>query len=80
MRCQECLQRIQAGYAADIVNELENVLNSESKSSHNLLITNRLSLNISKTEFIASGSRQKIRAIDDEIIRMVTGLSGALTK
>ena len=46
-------------YAANSVNELQNVLNSELKSLHNWLIINRLSLNI--------GSRQKIRAIDDEI-------------
>ena len=50
-------------YAANSVNELQNVLNSELKSLHNWLITNRLSLNIAKT----IGSRQKIRAIDDEI-------------
>ncbi len=55
-------------YAADLVDELQNVLNSELKSLHNWLITNRLSLNIAKTEFMTIGSRQKIRAIDDEII------------
>ena len=54
-------------YAANSVNELQNVLNSELKSLHNWLITNRLSLNIAKTEFMAIGSRQKIRDIDDEI-------------
>jgi hypothetical protein len=31
-------------------------------------MANRLSLNIAKTEFMTIGSRQKIRAIDDEII------------
>ena len=40
-------------YAANSVNELQNVLNSELKSLHNWLITNRLSLNIAKTEFMA---------------------------
>ena len=54
-------------YAAKSVNELQNVLNSELKNLHNWLITNRLSLNIAKTKFMAIGSRQKIRAIDDEI-------------
>ena len=54
--------------AADSVNELQNnVLNSELKSLHNWLNTNRLSPNIAKTEFMTIGSRQKIRAIDDEI-------------
>ena len=55
-------------YAADSVDELQNVLNSELKSLHNWLIANRLSLNIAKTEFMTIGSRQKMRAIDDEII------------
>ncbi len=55
-------------YAADSVDELQNVLNSKLKSLHNWLIANKLSLNIAKTEFMTIGSRQKIRAIDDEII------------
>jgi hypothetical protein len=50
-------------YAADSVDELQNVLNSELKSLHNWLMENRLSLNIAKTEFMTVGSRQKIRAI-----------------
>ena len=54
-------------YAADSVNELQNVLNSELKSLHNWLNTNRLSLNIAKTEFMTIRSRQKIRTTDDEI-------------
>ena len=54
-------------YATDSVNELQNVLNSELKSLHNWLNTNRLSLNIAKTEFMTIGSRQKIKTIDDEI-------------
>ncbi len=55
-------------YAADSVDELQNVLNSELKSLHHWLIANRLSLNIAKTEFMTIGSMQKLRAIDDEII------------
>ena len=54
-------------YATDSVNKLQNVLNSELKSLHNWLNTNKLSLNIAKTEFMTIGSRQKIRTIDDEI-------------
>ena len=53
--------------AADSVNELQNVLNSELKSLHNWLNTNRLSPNIAITKFMTIGSRQKIRAIHDEI-------------
>ena len=54
-------------YATDSLNELQKVLNSELKSLHNWLITNRISLNIAKTEVMTIGSRQKIRTIDDEI-------------
>ena len=54
-------------YAADSVNEPQNVLNSELKSLHNWLNTNRLNLNIAKTEFMTIGSRQKIKTIDDKI-------------
>ena len=54
-------------YAPDSENELRNVLNSELKSLTNWLNTNRLSLNIAKTEFMTIGSRQKIITIDDEI-------------
>ena len=50
-------------YVADSVNELQHVLNSELKSLHNWLNTNRLSLNIAKAEFMTIGSRQKIRTM-----------------
>ncbi len=53
-------------YAADSVDELQNVLNSDLKSLHNWLMANRLNLNIAKTEFMTVGSRQRIRATDDE--------------
>ena len=45
-------------YASDSLDELQNVLNSELKCLHSWLITNRLSLNIAKTEFMTTGSRQ----------------------
>ena len=67
MTSQNVSNDTSVSYAANSVNELQNVLNSELKSLHNWLITNRLSLNIAKTEFMTIGSRQKIRAIDDEI-------------
>ena len=54
-------------YASDSLDELQNVLNSELKCLHRWLITNRLSLNIAKTEFMTIGSRQKLGAIDDRI-------------
>lgn len=58
-------------YAADSdsVDEIRNVLNSELKSLHNWLITNRQSLSIAKTctEFMTVAFREKIRTIDDEV-------------
>ena len=54
-------------YASDSLEELQNVLNSELKCLHSWLITNRLSLNIAKTEFMTIGSRQKLKAIDGRI-------------
>jgi len=54
-------------YASDSLEELQNVLNSELKCLHSWLITNRLRLNIAKTEFMTIGSRQKLKAIDGRI-------------
>ena len=54
-------------YSASITSELQNVINSELKKLNSLLITNRLSLNTVKTEFMVIGSQQKLRSIDSEI-------------
>ena len=46
--------------AANTVMELEPLINSELKNLHQWLVTNRLSLNIAKTEFMIIGSRQRL--------------------
>ena len=54
-------------YASNSAEELQNVINSELESLNKWLITNKLSLNIVKTEFMIIGSRQRIRNLNDEI-------------
>jgi hypothetical protein len=54
-------------YASNSAEELQNVINSELESLNKWLITNKLSLNIVKTEFMIIGSRQIIRNLNDEI-------------
>ncbi len=54
-------------YAANSMDELQSVVNSELENLHKWLSTNKLSLNIAKTEFIIIGSRQRISAMDDRI-------------
>ena len=44
-------------YSANRTDEPQNVINSEFKKLDSWLITNRLSLNIVKTEFMVIGSR-----------------------
>jgi hypothetical protein len=54
-------------YASNSVEELKNIMNSDLKNLNSWLTTNRLRLNIVKTEFMIIGSRQKIRVIDGEM-------------
>ena len=54
-------------YAAKSMDELQSVINSELVNLHKWLNTNKLSLNIAKTEFMIIGSRQRISAMDDGI-------------
>ena len=42
-------------------------MNSELKNLNDWLITNKLSLNITKTEFMIIGSRQRVNASQDSI-------------
>ena len=46
--------------AAKSLPELQLIINSELKNVHQWLITNRLSLNVAKTEFMVVGSRQRL--------------------
>ncbi len=54
-------------YASDSVEELQNVINTELKGLNDWLTTNKLSLNIVKTEFMVVGSRQRIKTLTNEI-------------
>ena len=54
-------------YACDSLDEIQNVINSELKNLNSWLIANRLSLNITKTEFMIIGSRQRMNATQNDI-------------
>ena len=54
-------------YLSDSIEQLQNVMNSELKNVKDWLITNKLSLNITKTEFMIIGSRQRVNASQDNI-------------
>ena len=54
-------------YASNSAEELQNIINFELESLNKWLITNKLGLNIVKTEFMIIGSRQRIRNLNDEI-------------
>ena len=55
---------------ANSVMELEPLINSELKNLHQWLVTNRLSLNIAKTEFMIIGSRQRLLVHSNEHINI----------
>ena len=48
--------------------DLENAVNLELRNLQRWLITNRLSLNIAKTEFIVIGSNQRVHALSNNQI------------
>ena len=54
--------------ASDSLDEIQNVINSELKNLNNWLIANRLSLNITKIEFMIIGSRQRINVTQNKDI------------
>ena len=55
------------------VENLQNVINSELMNLKSWLNSNRLSLNVLKTEFMVIASHQKVRTIDSEINIRVNG-------
>ena len=62
--------------AANSLMELEPLINSELKNLHQRLVTNRLSLNIAKTEFVIIGSRQRLLVHSNEHINIeIDGLA-----
>ena len=50
-------------FAASTMADLENVINSELRNLNCWLVTNKLSLNIAKTEFMVIGSNQRVHAL-----------------
>ena len=67
-------------FAPSTIPDLENVVNSELRNLNHWLTTNRLSLNVAKTEFMVIGSNQRLLAllnnqinieIDDKSIKKV---------
>jgi hypothetical protein len=54
-------------YATDWAEELQNVINSELKILDDWLVTNKLSLNIIKTDFMVIGSMQRIKTLNNEM-------------
>ena len=60
-------------FAADSLEELQSVINSELERLKSWLITNKLSLNIAKTEFMTIGSRQRINATQGSITIKLDG-------
>ena len=60
-------------FAADSLEELQSVINSELERLKSWLITNKLSLNITKTEFMTIGSRQRINATQGSITIKLDG-------
>ena len=60
-------------YATDSLGELESVINSELESLKTWLVTNKLSLNIAKTEFMTIGSRRRIGVTHDNMTIKLDG-------
>ena len=55
-------------FAASTMADLENVINSELRNLNCWLLTNKLSLNIAKTEFMVIGSNQRVHALSNNQI------------
>ena len=50
---------------SDRINNLEEALNSEMKNIHQWLLSNKLTLNIEKTEYMIIGTRQRLAKIQE---------------
>ena len=62
--------------AADSLTELENKINIDLENLNRWLVANRLSLSVTKTEFMVIGSHQRIRVSgNEEIIVEINGKS-----
>jgi hypothetical protein len=60
-------------FAADFLEELQSVINSELERLKSWIITNKLSLNIAKTDIMTIGSRQRINATQGSITIKLDG-------
>ena len=57
-------------FAASTLSDLENGLNSELRSLNIWLISNKLSLNVAKTEFMVIGSNQRLNSFSDNQVNV----------
>ena len=57
-------------FAASTLTDLENGLNSELKSPNIWLVSNKLSLNVAKTEFMVIGSNQRLNSFSDNQVNL----------
>ena len=65
---------------SDSINNLEEALNSEMQNIHQWLLSNKLTLNIEKTEYMFIGTRQRLAKIKKNtgvsIMRGIEGIEG----
>ena len=57
-------------FAASTLIDLEKCLNTELRSLNRWLISNKLSLNVAKTEFMVIGSNQRLHSFSDDQINV----------
>ena len=57
-------------FAASTLIDLEKCLNTELRSLNRWLISNKLSLNVAKTEFLVIGSNQRLHSFSDDQINV----------
>ena len=57
-------------FAASTLTDLENGLNSELRCLNIWLISNKLSLNVAKTEFMVIGSNQRLNSFSDNQVNV----------
>ena len=60
-----CADDTHLTYAGDCVNNLQLYLNQDLDNVHNWLSANKLTLNMTKTEFMLIGSRQRLSTLAD---------------
>jgi hypothetical protein len=62
---------------SDSINNLEEALNSEMQNIHQWLLSNKLTLNIEKTEYMFIGTRQRLAKIKKNTgVSIMQGIEG----